>query len=396
MKRTLSLILALVLAGSMLGCGSKEATATASETVRETREQQPTQQVQEAAQAAETDFVQILPTDMEGNPNTQGTIVKILFDSEQVRLSANPESNKTAVYFTLQEDPGSNLLITGVFGTIREMYSMDAAFYYEDYFVGDLMERTYLGFPGAMCELVSRNPEEPIWRIAYLQLTEEICMSFLCFDTDVHLEEFMASAVLSAEAGTGDPYLPEREQNMEEPEVSAVESVISYEAPEALGDSPQSMIYSLDGVLYRFPTPVAQFMANGWTIPSFFIDQFEYIPPQDYVQLVLEKDGGVNAGSGKVLYEVFLHNPTDEEIPLEKGVVTWMYVVAGQSNVDLQLPGGISMNSTEPEVRGANVDGTTRYDTGVIAHTWTGENSVTITALFGPVYDLMHVEFNAM
>lgn len=396
MKRTLSLILALVLAGSMLGCGSKAATATASETVRETREQQPTQAATEAAQVPEADYVQIMPTDMEGNPNTQGTIVKILFDSEQVQLSTKRESNDTTVYFARKEDPGSNLLVCSVLGTVQEMYSMDAAFYYEDYIIGDLMERTYLGLPGAMCEFVSRNPGEPIWRIGYIQLTEEICMTFLCLDTDVHPEEFLSRAVLHIEEGTGEPYLPEREQDMEEAEGISVESVISYEAPEALGDSPQSMIYSLDGVLYRFPTPVAQFMANGWTIPSFFIDQFEYIPPQDYVQLVLEKDGGVNAGSGKVLYEVFLNNPTDEEIPLEKGVVTWMYVVAGQSNVDLQLPGGISMNSTEPEVRGANVDGTTRYDTGAIAHTWTGENSVTITALFGPVYDLMHVEFNAM
>lgn len=124
-----------------------------------------------------------------------------------------------------------------------------------------------------------------------------------------------------------------------------------YVAPTALGDDLTSLTYSLDGVVYQFPTPAKEFTNNGWKIPDVYTNQYSEIPAGEDVQVALEND------NGSVIYNVVIKNYQDYAIALEDGIVLIM-LIADDSNVELLLPEGLSLDSSLAEVEAVS-------DTGV-------------------------------
>ncbi len=116
-----------------------------------------------------------------------------------------------------------------------------------------------------------------------------------------------------------------------------------YLAPSSLGDDLTSLTYSLDGIVYQFPTPAKEFINNGWKIPEFYTSQYSEIPADGDVQVALEND------NGSVIYNVVIKNYEDYAIALEDGIVLIM-LIADDSNVELLLPEGLSLDSSLAEV----------------------------------------------
>lgn len=93
------------------------------------------------------------------------------------------------------------------------------------------------------------------------------------------------------------------------------ETWFSYTAPTALGDSISSMIYQIDGVLYRFPTPLSEFVNNGWTCSG---DLSEEIAPNEITSVFLKND---KTGS---LVQVQVKNGSSKVITAEESLVIQM------------------------------------------------------------------------
>ena len=164
-----------------------------------------------------------------------------------------------------------------------------------------------------------------------------------------------------------------------------------YSAPAGLEDTIESMTYAIDGVVYRFPTPVSEFFDNGWHIPEEYYKNIgNEIPANDYVDVAL-----ITEGASSTIYNVVLANPTNEAIHISDGTVVWM-IVAQQSNVDLQLPQGLSLNSTVEDL-----DDLCQYSpaqNGDYANYswWNDETGAGIAAWYHPEIGLEYFEFMGM
>jgi len=117
-------------------------------------------------------------------------------------------------------------------------------------------------------------------------------------------------------------------------------SVLAYEAPTSLSDDLNSFIVKIDGDLYRLPAPMAVFLDNGWTYSSGM-----YIGPAS-------RGAGVGLIREGELLRTRLRNYDDERRPLAHTFVVRVDLDFSNPNrsISVELPGGITENSTMEEV----------------------------------------------
>lgn len=100
-----------------------------------------------------------------------------------------------------------------------------------------------------------------------------------------------------------------------------------YTAPTELGNITNSMIYQMDGVLYKFPTPLSEFLANGWSIED---ETIEIYPGEDSFEK-LESD------NGSYVY-VTVKNGGSKPISVTEGLVTEMKI-RNDDKINIIIPG---------------------------------------------------------
>jgi len=127
--------------------------------------------------------------------------------------------------------------------------------------------------------------------------------------------------------------LPEFEGDM--PDI-----VLSYEPPTALGDDWRSFTVRFDGDLYRLPAPVATFVENGWIIES---DPNEIIPAQS-------SRVGISLRKGNQVMRTTVYNYDDIAQPITHTFVTIVQFSQSGAVLPIELPGGITENSTATDV----------------------------------------------
>lgn len=148
----------------------------------------------------------------------------------------------------------------------------------------------------------------------------------------------------------------------------------AYEEPIFLGDDPSSMTYSIDGNIYRFPTPAQELIKDGWEIPEYFKMGTPQIAVGDTVEAAFKMND-------KTIWNVLLRNPTEEPIPIDQGLVVSM-LIAQNSAVDLVLPDAISLYSTEDAVAASTSNAV--HNGNYTTYTWVGSNHETISAWCHP------------
>ena len=161
-----------------------------------------------------------------------------------------------------------------------------------------------------------------------------------------------------------------------------------YPVPSELGETIESMTYALDGDVYQFPTPVKELLNNGWEIPAEALAQYPEIPAHDIADVALIRDGGAS-----FVYNVVLENRTDEPMAIEDAIVTHM-IVAQASNVDVQFPKGMSLNTTIEELD-TLCDVSPMQNGNYSTFAWFGEedDACTIYAWYHPEIGLEYFEF---
>lgn len=164
-----------------------------------------------------------------------------------------------------------------------------------------------------------------------------------------------------------------------------------YTTPSGLEDSIESMTYAIDGVVYRFPTPVTEFLDNGWHIPEDYIrnDGIE-IPANGYRDVAL-----ITEGASSMIYNVVVANPTDKNIHITDGIVVWM-IVAQNSNVDIQFPMGMSLNTTIDELDALCDVSPAQNGNYSTFSWWNEETDATLMAWYHPEIGLEYFEFAGM
>lgn len=122
-------------------------------------------------------------------------------------------------------------------------------------------------------------------------------------------------------------------ENFVQPEVTeqTPDFINEYQAPSSLGDDIISGNYSLNGVLYNFPTPLKELTANGWTYDS----ETEPIAPSR-----MEKS--IKLKNGNSTMEIETYNPLPTATTLDNSIVTRINV-EDESNCELILPGNIEI-----------------------------------------------------
>lgn len=113
-----------------------------------------------------------------------------------------------------------------------------------------------------------------------------------------------------------------------------------YEAPTSLGDDWRSFIVKFDGDLYRLPAPVAVFVENGWVIES------------DYDEMILAQESIENVIliKGNQTMSTTVKNYDDDAQPVSYGFVTRIEFSRLGPMLPIELPGGITENSTIEDV----------------------------------------------
>ena len=129
----------------------------------------------------------------------------------------------------------------------------------------------------------------------------------------------------------------------EEFEGDLPEVVQNYETPTDLGDDWESFIVRFDGDLYQIPAPVVVFVENGWIIDD---DPNELIAAQSSnVRVTLRK--------GNQVMQTTVHNFADEAQPIAHGFVTKIEFSHRGAVLPIELPGGITEDSSREEVYAA-------------------------------------------
>ncbi|MBQ4556158.1 MAG: toll/interleukin-1 receptor domain-containing protein [Clostridia bacterium] len=110
-----------------------------------------------------------------------------------------------------------------------------------------------------------------------------------------------------------------------------------YVAPTELGDDITSGIIKLEGDLYKVPSTVSAFLDNGWKIvskPGFVVSGgTEYISLQ----------------RGDIVYDISVYNFAEYQTTPENCAVRSIHVYASD-DTDIELPGGITLESTMDEI----------------------------------------------
>lgn len=118
-------------------------------------------------------------------------------------------------------------------------------------------------------------------------------------------------------------------------------AVLAYDAPTQLeGNDWTSFTVRFDGDLYRLPAPVAAFVANGWVIES---DPNMMIPGQT------SRTGAV-LRKGNQTMRTMVQNYDDNEQPVSHTFVTRIEFSHHGAVLPIELPGGITENSTIEEI----------------------------------------------
>jgi len=120
-------------------------------------------------------------------------------------------------------------------------------------------------------------------------------------------------------------------------------AILAYQAPTSLGDDWQSFIVRLDGDLYQLPAPISSFIANGWA----FVD--------DPNEMVAAQSTNVRATirRGNQVMRIHIHNYDDAEQPIAHTFVTRIEFSHHFAVLPIELPGGITENSTLDEILAA-------------------------------------------
>lgn len=108
-----------------------------------------------------------------------------------------------------------------------------------------------------------------------------------------------------------------------EPETSVEEGDM---VGEALNSGGTSMKYKMSGVDYEFPTPVTEFLANGWT----FDEEFD-LAANESIETYMTQGGGP-------MIRVTVKNDTAETISCSEGLVTWVYLSQANYIEEVVLP----------------------------------------------------------
>lgn len=103
-----------------------------------------------------------------------------------------------------------------------------------------------------------------------------------------------------------------------------------YTVPTALGEDTTSMIYQLEGELYRFPTPISAFIDNGWSVKTY--DDDRDVEPGEYYNTSLSSAEGHDLN-------VTVYNGTSESIPMEECLVTGVTVRNEKGGLKPVIPG---------------------------------------------------------
>jgi len=118
------------------------------------------------------------------------------------------------------------------------------------------------------------------------------------------------------------------------------DSVLAYVAPTDLGNDWSDFIVRFDGDLYQLPAPVAVFLENGWVIEG---DPNEMINAQS-------SRVGVRLRKGNQTMRTTVQNYDDIAQPISHGFVTVIQFSHHDAVLPIELPGGITENSTIEEM----------------------------------------------
>lgn len=114
----------------------------------------------------------------------------------------------------------------------------------------------------------------------------------------------------------------------------------NYVAPTILGNDMMSYTFRLQGNYYTFPTPVSEFISNGWEI----VTSVDHVAAgQEALSgLRLKKDGN------ELTFNV--KNYSDNQVSVADSMVTSVYINnAFMSNLDFEVSGGILFGMTEDD-----------------------------------------------
>lgn len=144
-------------------------------------------------------------------------------------------------------------------------------------------------------------------------------------------------------------------EDMEEAEVSdeAPSYLSEYKAPSSLGNDYTTGNIQLEGEVYSVPVPLQVLVDDGWT----------YTEDENYVVGAgQEYSFGISKGDSRV--NIVASNTSDNAVYLKNTIVTTISFYPGTYNtVDLSLPGGLTADCTEEDVKAyLEKNGITNYE----------------------------------
>ncbi len=163
-----------------------------------------------------------------------------------------------------------------------------------------------------------------------------------------------------------------------EPVVSEVsdeapESVTAYQAPTELGTDLLSFVVEYDGALYRLPAPVKAFEENGWVITE-GADEAVSAKSTTFIEM---RSANNQVGRFSV------YNDSDKAVYPTNCLVTSLKSSAFDPDVAIELPGGITRESTLEEFTAAyaEVESKTEESSSFVYYTYgdSSFNGVTIS-----------------
>ena len=117
------------------------------------------------------------------------------------------------------------------------------------------------------------------------------------------------------------------------------DAVMNYKAPTELGDDYSAFIVRFMGDLYKIPAPVSAFVENGWSI----VDTDVSIPARSY-------QVGYTISRNNQNFRTNLRNYSDTIQPSEYTFVTKIKSSEFGPDVPIELPGGITRDSTADDL----------------------------------------------
>jgi len=118
-------------------------------------------------------------------------------------------------------------------------------------------------------------------------------------------------------------------------------AVIAYQVPRRLGDHWSTFTVVIDGDLYRLPAPMAVFAENGWSFPDIGMT----VSPT-------ARGAGVGLSRGEAILRTRFHNYDADIRPVRHTFVVRVDLDFSnpETALSIELPGGITENSTMEEV----------------------------------------------